>query len=308
MKTIKVILNPAAGRGYSGRAEPEIRRHLKEEGLDFDLVRTTGVGHAVELAKQAVHDGFKIIAAVGGDGTNNEVINGLLAATDGKNIDTCTLGLFAAGSGNDFTFNVGGPANFREACRLIKEGRTRIIDIGKVTIPGLPPRYFDNQLGIGFDGTVTVEAKKHKRLRGMALYLPVVLKTVFLVNKAARVTIAYDDRKIELKTVQISVANGSREGGGFYMAPGAKLDDGFFNVCIVGELSKLAMLGIIPKFISGRHIEHKATKMVQAKKVLITSEDNLLAHIDGEILCTDAHRVECEIFPQRLRVFSKHTN
>jgi YegS/Rv2252/BmrU family lipid kinase len=303
-KKIKIILNPVAGRGFSNKAEAEIRWHLKEEGLDFDLERTQRKGHAIELAKQAVNDGFQIIAAAGGDGTTNEVINGLVSASDGKGKDDLKLALFPTGSGNDFSFNSGVPKNFGELCRLIAKDQTRMVDIGKVTIPGEEPRYFDNQIGIGFDGVVTLEAKKYKRLRGMALYLPVVLKTVFLINKASKVTIEYDGRKLELSTVQVSVANGSREGGGFFMAPGAKIDDGYFNICIVEEIGKFAMLGIIPKFISGRHIEHKSTRMLQAKKVAITSEENLIAHYDGEILCTEGHKIECEIVPRRIRVFS----
>ncbi|MCK5055689.1 MAG: diacylglycerol kinase family lipid kinase [Candidatus Aminicenantes bacterium] len=303
MKRIKVIFNPVAGRGYSGRVESEICRYLKEAGLDFDLVYSERKGHAIELAEQAVGDGFEIIAAAGGDGTTNEVINGLMAASKRKNKVNYSLALFPTGSGNDFTYNAGVPADFQEVCRLIAKGKTRIVDLGKVSIPGKEPRYFDNQLGIGFDGVVTLEARKFKRVRGMALYLPVVLKTVFLTNKATRVTIEYDDKKLELPIVQVSVANGRREGGGFYMAPGAKLDDGYFDLIIVGEIGKLAMLGIISKFMKGTHTEHKATITKRAKKITITSEDDLIAHFDGEMLCTDGHRIECEIVPQCLRVF-----
>lgn len=306
MKKIKVILNPVAGRGFSNRAETEITRYLKAEGLDFDLVHTERKGHAIELTKQAVTEGYEVVAAAGGDGTTNEVINGVVSATDGKGKNTCAVALFPTGSGNDFSFNAGVPGDFREVCSLIAKDQTRIVDIGKVTMPGKEPHYFDNQVGIGFDGVVTMEAKKYKRLRGMALYLPVVLKTVFLINKASKVTIEYDDQKIDLSTVQVSIANGSREGGGFYMAPGAKMDDGYFNICIVEDIGKLGMLKIIPKFMNGRHIEQKATRMMQAKKVTITSEDNLLAHYDGEILCTEGHRIECEIIPQRIKVFSNN--
>jgi len=303
MKKIKVILNPVAGRGYSNSVESEITRYLMEEGLDFDLVYTERKGHAIELAEQAVSDGFEIVAAAGGDGTTNEVINGLMAGSKKKDKCKCTLALFPTGSGNDFTYSAGVPTDFREVCHLIANRKTRIVDLGRVSIPGQEPRYFDNQLGIGFDGVVTLEARKFKRVRGMALYLPVVLKTVFLTNKATRVTIEYDNEKLELSTIQISIANGIREGGGFYMAPEAKLDDGYFDLIVICEIGKLAMLGIIPKFMKGTHTKHKAATTLRAKKVTITSEDDLTAHFDGEILCTDGHRIECEIVPQCLRVF-----
>jgi len=300
MKAFKIILNPVAGRGYSGRVEPKIRQFLKEEGLEFDLDHTEHRGHGIKLAEKAIKEGYKSIIAVGGDGTTNEVINGMIAASDGKVAGT--LGLLATGSASDFTFSVGVPSDLRQACHLLAKNNTRIVDLGKVTLPGENPRYFDNQLGIGFDGVVTIEAQKFKRLRGMALYFPVVLKTIFLTNKATQVTIQYDDQKIELPTLQISVANGIREGGGFYMAPDAEIDDGYFDLCIVGKVSKLSMLGLIPKFMKGTHVKYKATTMARAKKVTITSEDNLIAHIDGEIICTQGHKIECEIIPKRLQV------
>lgn len=300
MKVIKVILNPVAGKGYSGRAEPKIRQYLKEAGLDFDLVRTQRRGHGIELAEQAVKDGFEIVVAVGGDGTTNEVVNGLMAARKGKVAGT--LGLIPTGSASDFMGNVGIPKSLDEACHLLAKSQTRIVDLGVITIPGGKRRYFDNQLGIGFDAVVTVEAQKFRWLRGMALYFPVVLKTIFLTNKATNVTLEYDGKKIEFPTLQISVANGSREGGGFYLAPDAQLDDGYFDICVVRKIGKLQMLRLIPSFMNGTHVKHEATTMLRAKKVTITSEDDLIAHYDGEILCTKGHKIEAEILSKKLKV------
>lgn len=300
VKTIKVILNPVAGKGFSGRAEPRIRQFLKEAGTDFDLVRTRKRGHAIELAEQAVKDGFETVVAAGGDGTTNEVMNGLIAASIGKIAGT--LGLLPTGSASDFMGNVGIPKDLREACLLLAKNRTRTVDLALLRLANEKPRYFDNQLGIGFDALVTIEAQKFHRLRGMALYFPVVMKTVFLTNQATRVTIEYDGQKIELPTMQISVANGSREGGGFYLAPDAELDDGILDLCVVRKISKWTMLRIIPAFMKGTHVKHKATTMLRARRVTITSTDDLVAHIDGEIICTAGHRIEVEIVPRRLRV------
>lgn len=300
METFKIILNPVAGRGYSGRVEPKIHQFLKEAGLKYELVRTQYRGHGIELAEQAIKEGYKFIIAVGGDGTVNEVINGMVAASDGRIAGI--LGLLATGSASDFTYSVGVPSDLRQACHRIAKNFIRTVDLGKVTLPGEKPRYFDNQLGIGFDSVVTIEAQKFKHLRGMALYLPVVLKTIFLTNKATKVTIHYDDQKIELPTLQISIANGSREGGGFYLAPDAKIDDGCFDLCIVSKIGKLAMLGLVPKFMKGTHVNHRATFTASAKKVSISSDDDLIAHIDGEIISTHGHKIECEIIPGRLQV------
>ncbi|MBD3290153.1 YegS/Rv2252/BmrU family lipid kinase [candidate division KSB1 bacterium] len=301
MKKIKVVLNPVAGRGYSAKAETDICRFFEEEKVEFELQRTERTWHAAEIAEEAVTNGFDTVVAAGGDGTTNEVINGLMAAKNNGHPGGM-LALLATGSGSDFTFNVGMPSDLQEACRRIAKGQAKVVDLGKLTLDDQPPRYFDNQMGIGFDGVVTVEARKFKRLRGMALYLPVVLKSIFVSNKATRVTVDYDGEKLELSTIQISIANGAREGGGFFMTPGAKIDDGLFDICIVEEVGKLEMLKLVPHFMKGTHVEQDCTRVLQAKKVVIESEDNLIAHFDGELLCTEGHRIECEIIPQSLRV------
>lgn len=300
MIPIKVILNPVAGRGFSLKAEPEIIKYFNEINLNVELVQTNEKGHAIELAERAILDGFKTVVAVGGDGTTNEVVNGLMkAAQKGKE---GILGLLATGTGSDFTSNVGMPSDLRKACQRIKNGTIRRVDIGKFRIPGQAGCYFANQLGIGFDGTATVVAKRYKRLRGMALYLPVVINTIFVTNKATRVSIECDDQQFNLSTVQISIANGAREGGGFYMAPEAKVDDGFLDVCIVEAMNKLTMLSLVPKFMNGSHVTHSKTKVLRTRHIKITSPDNLIAHYDGELLFTEGHEISCEIIPQCLNV------
>jgi diacylglycerol kinase (ATP) len=301
MERIKVILNPKAGRWYGDRIEPELRQHLKAEGIDFDLVRTTGPRHATELAQQSVADGFKIVVAAGGDGTAHEVVNGLMAAAGGEVAGT--IGVIPVGTGSDFAHGVGIPPNLRESCHKLAHGQERIVDVVRFTVDGGPPEYFDNTLGIGFDGVVTLEALKFKRLRGMALYLPVVLKTVFLSLKVPRLTVQYDGEELTTPALMFVAANGPREGGGFFIAPDAKIDDGIIDLCITREVNRLGMLGLIPHFMKGTHVNRKPVTMARAKHVVITSPDALVAHADGEMICTEGHRIECEIVPKSLRVW-----
>jgi len=297
---IKVILNPAAGRGYADRVEAELRCCLRAEGLDFDLTRTTASGHAAELAERAVADGFEVVVAAGGDGTTHEVVNGLMAASGGR--EAGTLGAVPIGSGSDFANNVGIPSDLRAACRRLAQGRVRLVDVSRIAVDGRSAGYFDNTVNIGFGGVVTREALKVKRLRGLALYLPVVLKTIFLYYKASPVTVEYDDRVLETSAVMVAVANGPREGGGFFVAPGARLDDGLLDLCVAQEMGRVAMLAIVPRFMNGTHVGHEKITMLRAGKVTISSPEDLIAHADGEMLCTVAHRLEFDLLPRRLRV------
>jgi diacylglycerol kinase (ATP) len=300
MPSTKVILNPVAGRGYGARVEPRLRQLLKAEGIDHDLVRTEGRWHAPKLAAQAISDGYELVVAAGGDGTMHEVVNGLMAAAgDGV---AGTLGVLPIGSGSDFAHTVGVPPDLQAACHRLANGTERVVDLGWLAVDGGTPRWFDNTVGIGFDGVVTLEALKFKRLRGMALYLPVVLKTVFVAFKAPQVSIRYDDQELDMTALMVVVCNGPREGGGFFVAPEARPDDGLFDLCVADEVGKLGMLRLIPHFMQGTHIHQPTVTMARARRVTITSPDPLVAHADGEMLCTAGHTIECELLPKRLRV------
>ncbi|MGD2148476.1 MAG: diacylglycerol kinase family lipid kinase [Anaerolineae bacterium] len=296
----RVILNPAAGHGYGARVEPKIRQGLEAEGIDFDIVRTDGPWHAAELAERACADGCEMIIAAGGDGTVNEIINGFMRASEGTG--RRRLGIIPAGSGSDFATGIGLPTDLHEACEQIASGRTMTVDIGRVSVPGREPRYFGNVVGVGFDGAVLVETLKMKQLRGLALYLPAVLKTIFMNFKAPRMTIEYDGEKMEKPAMLVSIANGFREGGGFLIAPDAKPDDGLFDVVIADEVSQLTMLRLIPHFLRGTHVDLDPITIVQAKQVTVSSPDGLIAHVDGEVLCTSAPSIRCEMLPGALEV------
>jgi len=300
MQPVKVILNPAAGRGYGAKAEEKVRHYLTAEGLRFDLVRTEGPWHAAQLAQDAAEDGFETIVSAGGDGTANEIINGLMTAS--QNGANRRMGVIPAGSGSDFASGVGLPLELEEACRRIACPETKTIDIGRVTVPGQATRYFGNVVGIGFDGKVLVETLKMKRLRGLPLYLLAVLKTIFTNFESPQVTVEYDERQIDLPITLVSVANGPREGGGFIIAPDANLCDGLLDVCIAEKVSRLTILRLLPHFLKGSHTDLDPITMVQAKTVTVSSPDGLVAHVDGEVLCTEARQVKCEIMPGVLKI------
>jgi YegS/Rv2252/BmrU family lipid kinase len=284
--------------------EGRVCQFLKDEGLDYDMVRTGGPWHAAELAERAARDGFEVVVAAGGDGTANEIINGLMMASSGDATAEMRprLAIIPAGSGSDLATGIGLPADLREACRRVACGQSKTIDIGRVTVAGQEPRYFGNVVGVGFDGAVLLETLKIRHLRGLSLYLLAVLKTVFLSFKAPMTTVEYDGQRMDLPALLVSVTNGPREGGGFFIAPEAKPDDGLFDVCIGREVSRLTILRLIPHFLRGTHVDLDPITMLRAKQVSISSPDGLIAHVDGEVLCTDARRIECEMLPAALTV------
>jgi diacylglycerol kinase (ATP) len=300
----KVIVNPVAGEGLGRRVAPKIERLLSEQGLDFDLVMSNWAGETVELARQAMLDGYDTVVAAGGDGTYHEAINGMMAASDSEVVGT--LGVLPVGSGCDFAYMVGVSSNLEEACGQLARRETRVVDIGRVTVDG-KARYFDNTVGIGFDGVVTAERRKFKYLRGMALYLPVVLKTVFVSFQAPRSVIEYEDEggdtcMLDKTVLMATTCIGRREGGGFFVAPDAENDNGLLDVCLADNIPRLQILGLIPHFMKGTHVDKSSVTMLRSPRVTVVSQDSLIAHADGEMLCTDGHRIECEVLPQRVRV------
>lgn len=302
MSRIKVIVNPSAGRGHAGRMAPEIGAALRALGADFSLVHTTATGDAVDLAHRALDDGYDTIVAVGGDGTSNEVINGMMAGANGHPVGT--LGCIPGGSGNDFAVMAGAPTDIARACAQIVAGRTRLVDVGHLTIDGRLHRYFDNAVGIGFDGWVTRETRKYRFVRGMALYIPVVLKTIFSTMQPFHLTITSDIGTLERDVLMAVVSNGPREGGAFLIDPRARIDDGLFNLTLVQEMSRLSMLGMVPRFLRGTHVGDPRISFHRLRHAVIECREGLFFHVDGEIICDGAHTVEVEVQPASLRVIA----
>ena len=329
-KSMYVIVNPIAGKGYGAKAVAQIKECLNRQGLQFDLVTTTRAGEAIELARRATEDGYETVVAAGGDGTYQEVINGMLAGSDDEIVGN--LGIIPVGSGCDFSWTVGVPPDLAGACARLAAGRTRIVDVGRVTVhaidagtateaqpqPQSATRYFDNAVGIGFDGVVTAECRKFKRLHGLTMYMVAVLKTVFLSFKAPRSVIEYEVdgrgsqalpnltqqpmRRLEKTVLMATICNGQREGGGFLVAPNAVNDDGLFDLCLADNIPRLQILGMIPHFMKGTHVDKPPVTMLRSRHVIISSPDPLIAHADGEMICTNAHRIECEVAARRVRV------
>jgi len=289
--------------GTGIEAVPELEKAAAANNLDINIVLTERPGHAIELAKQAAQEGWDVAAAAGGDGTLNEVLNGLMQAK-AEGFHNTTLAAIPIGRGNDFAYGMNIPAGVDEACRTLAAGWRRKIDIGLVKGGFYPEgRYFGNGVGVGFDAVVGFEAAKMKRLTGLVSYLVAALKTIFLYYKAPLVNLVYQDRQTNLRALMVSVMNGRRMGGSFYMAPEASSEDGLLDLCIAPEVNRARLFALISHFMKGSQASQPEILTAQTPSLTITAEDGALpAHADGETLCTEGQQLEITILPQQLNL------
>lgn len=280
----KVIINPVAGANSTHRKWPHIHRLLKHIGLSFDHQHTEGVGHAIELARAATSDGYRRLVAVGGDGTVNEVTNGILTAAGSER---ASLGVVNTGTGSDFVRMLGIPRDYARGCRCLTSQRRRLIDVGIVRClkDGQPvSRFFVNAAGVGFDAEVARDKQGMPLFfRGTIPYLLGILRTLFgYQNKS--VTLKVDGRVETQKVLSVVVANGRFFGGGMKVAPEADLDDNLLDALTVGDFGKLELLLAFPRIYKGTHISHSKVRMEKASYIEVSSPEPLLVHTDGEVI------------------------
>ena len=305
-KRCRLIVNPAAGGGTAAKAVPTIERKLSQFDVEYDLIRTKRPWHAAGLARQAVQEGAEVVVAAGGDGTANEVLNGLMRAKQaGEGV--AALGVLCVGRGNDFAFGADVPHDLAEGCRTLAEGYRHMIDVGLVSGDSLrESRFFGNGVGIGFDTVVGLEAAKLKHLRGFPGYFVAALKTIFLYYRAPLTRIEYGEQTIEQRSLLVSTMNGRRMGGGFMMAPSAKIDDGQFDLCIACQVSRPGILALIPRFMNGTQAKRPSVTTGRTDRVTVTALEGVLpAHADGETLCTEGKRLTMEVLPRQIEVLCR---
>ena len=303
MTRYKIIVNPTSGRGAGEGAASIIDQMLSDHGLEFDMVRTQRPWQAAELAQQAVTDGYDVVVAAGGDGTANEVLNGLMWAKMAGS-GSAAMGILSVGRGNDFAFGMGVPDDLAAGCQALAQNHRRTVDVGRV-VGGLYPegRYFGNGVGIGFDAVVGFVALEMKRLSGFPSYVVAALKTVFLYYKAPLVRIEYDDQAFTMPALMVSIMNGRRMGGGFLMAPEGEVDDGLLDLCIAKQVSRARIFTLIPRFMAGTQATQKPIRTGRTQRIVVTAVEGILpAHADGETLCTEGEQLIVELLPSQIDI------
>lgn len=308
MNRYLIVVNPISGRGNGERVVPKIARTLTSLRLPFDLVRTERPFHAAEIARQAAADGYAVVVGVGGDGTANEIINGLMQTKQiVPNMNTA-LGVLPAGRGNDFAFGVGMPADLEAGCRILATGKRKPMDVGWVQ-GGQEPngRFFGNSIGIGFDAVVSIEALKMSPLTGFASYLAAVFKMIVRNYPAPQVEIVFEEQVLALPALMISIMNGRRQGGAFMMSPQAQNDDGLFDLCIAESVGRMRMLTLIPHFLKGTQFSQQEIHFKQTDRLTITAVHGVLpTHCDGEIISTTGKQFILQLYPRQLEVICPH--
>ena len=283
----KLIVNPMAARGQVGKRWPEIHEVLKHEGWPFEVVFTERRGHAMELARQALDSGFDLIVAVGGDGTLNEVVNGMLENGQAVNSEAA-LGVISSGTGSDFVRTVGIPRDVLAAARSLVHARTvRPLDVGEVTCTndGRPlHRYFANVAGMGFDAEVVDQLERGgKRGGGTLPYLTTLITTIARYQNKD-VSVHLDDQALQGRVNDVIVCNGKYFGGGMRIAPHATLEDGAFDVIILGDFSTVEILMNTPKIYNGTHLTLAKVSECRSSTVRVETNQPMLIEADGELI------------------------
>jgi len=276
----KVIVNPVAGGGATRRKWPLIRELLIGSGLSFDYEYTQGVGHGIELARAAVGDGYELVVSVGGDGTANEVANGLI---DPSGTGRATLGIIPTGTGADFARSIGIPRDLRDACSLLTGGRRLMIDVGVIEIEG-GRRLFINQAAIGFTAEVVETTRKQFKLLGGTVPYVIALLVALASYRKREVTLSFDGRSRSGRVLSVVFSNGAYFGGGMRVAPGADLSDGLLDVVIVGDVGRVDFILTFPTVYSGTHLSHPKVSLERTANIKLDSPERPLIEADGELI------------------------
>ncbi|HUI08791.1 MAG TPA: diacylglycerol kinase family protein [Bacteroidota bacterium] len=301
MNSYTFIVNPRAGKGDGRAVFASLRTEIERSGISCTVVMTERPGHATQAAREAV---TPVVVGVGGDGTLNEIANGLSGTTR-------MLGIIPAGSGNDFIKSVGIPRRPLDAFRVLLAGRSRTVDAGTVRCAeqrggggNSPPRLFVNGVGAGFDAAVAARTRDIPLLGGTPLYLAAVFQTLgHYAAPAFRLEGEHVQR--EAPSLLIAVGNGVCAGGGFYLTPDASIDDGLLDICAVDDKNVLEILKLMPRVMRGKHHNVPGVNFFRDTNFTITADTRFYVHADGEIVGENVRRVEIGLLKSHLSVIAR---
>lgn len=288
-KTVAIV-NPRAGGGRGARRWPAFEAAIRARLGAVETLWTERPNHATELARQAVAGGAELVIAVGGDGSVNEVVNGLFQ--DGRPLrEDVRLGYVPFGTGGDLQRSLRLPTEPGLVAEALAAGHVWRMDLAMARLTGHDgrpvERYFVNLLSFGMGGDVSIHAKQNflTRWGGQAAFLYATF-AVFLGYRGKRVRLRLDDeaQARECFITNIAVGNGRYHGGGMYPCPGADLDDGLLEVTVIGYLSMWELIRDIRMLYSGKVYEHPKVERFAARRLGAESDEVTRMEVDGEAL------------------------
>jgi YegS/Rv2252/BmrU family lipid kinase len=300
MKKISLIVNPAAAGGAAQKEYSKIKKFLEEEKVIVTTLFSEYAGHSIPLAKKVFLEGFSKVISFGGDGTHNEILNGILQGVKEKfkkDIEKLSeieksqlpsLGLVSIGSGNDLRKTLNIPKDIQDALKIALYGKEKFIDAGYFEFKNFEgkddSRYFLNILSGGFSGTVTMKANQAKKtIFKNFVYLNALLKTLlfsgipdgFLLN---------EDGRIDGKFFEFDVSNGKYFGGGMMVSPKSEIDDGNLDISLFRNYKGIEVLFKLKKLYNGTIVKEKKLYYQKTKEVYIECTPKALVEVDGEVV------------------------
>ncbi len=300
-----VIVNPNAGRKKGIRDWEEISSLFGTYGLRVHAVFTECPGHAIRLSRSYIEKGFRRIIVVGGDGTMNEVVNGVFRQRACRTTEI-TLGMITVGTGNDWGRMFGIPSSYRDAIRTLLRYNTFIQDAGMVIyLKDSKPekRYFVNIAGLGFDAEVVRRSNRLKERGrvGSLLYFANIF-TSLLNFRHVNALINVDGLDIENRIFSMNVGICKYSGGGMMQVPNAIPDDGLFDMTVINRMSKPRIIGSLKRLYNGTIHEHPRVDSYTGRTIRVDSKDRILLETDGESL---GHTpIEFKMIPKSVKVIT----
>ena len=281
-RPVGVILNPAAGGGRALRLLPRLVAALRDCGEAHHVHVTAAPGEATDVARRFAGDGMRLVVAVGGDGTLNEVANGLLSAEAPAPV---ALGVVPAGRGADFARTLAAPCDPAAALARACRSTPLPIDVGRATFADGSTRVFVNVGGLGFDAAVAERAAGSRLPGSKAPYLR-GLAGALVGYRNRHVAVDADGALVTGTVLAVIVANGRYFGGGFKIVPDAAVDDGRLDLAIVGDISRLDLLRQVPRLYRGAHVAHPKFTHLTARSIRVESAEPSRVQLDGELVGT----------------------
>ena len=285
-----ILVNPTGGKGKSVKALEKVESILKEKNVEYVVHKTDYKGHATEIVKELSRVPDTKIIAMGGDGSFNEILNGI------ENFENVTLGLVPCGTGNDFVGASKHPKKVEDAMDVILKGNVSYLDYIQ-----LEDRRCLNVLGGGMDVDVLLKYAEMKHFKGKVKYYASLLYTLAHTRwHQLRLTLD-DGESMDRSVFMIGIGNGKSIGGGMPICPSAEVDDGVLSVVVVNQLKKALIPFALVSFLSGKHVKKSFTEEFTAKKVRIDILDDSKFEADGEVFA--AEKIECEVVSNKLKVY-----